>query len=79
MYVYMHECVYVYVCVCMCVCVCVCVCVQAESGLTGKPKWVTDMALCVPQNKVLLTTGSVLYQFSQITSLITFIGNEISF
>ena len=30
---------------------------QAELGETGKPKWVTDMALCIPQGKLLLTTG----------------------
>ena len=30
---------------------------QCVNELTGKPKWVTNMALCIPQNKILLTTG----------------------
>ena len=39
---------------------------QCVNELTGKPKWVTNMALCIPQNKILLTTGWV--QHSGITT-----------
>ena len=47
------------VCVCTCVCVCGggCIYMQAEIGQLGKPKWVTDMALCINQSKLMLTTG----------------------
>ncbi|XP_064389341.1 WD repeat-containing protein 64-like isoform X2 [Halichondria panicea] len=39
---------------------------KTEPGRMGKPKWVTDMALCIPQGKILITTGDREIQFYEM-------------
>jgi len=41
---------------------------KAELGQTGKAKWVTDMALCIPHGKLLLTTGDHEIQFYEMVN-----------
>eukprot|EP00731_Ephydatia_muelleri_P033230 Em0026g50a len=40
----------------------------AEIGQLGKPKWVTDMALCINQSKLMLTTGDCEIQFYELAN-----------